>query len=53
MDLVRSARSGHERISLPFEDRSLRLHPHPYRFQGGDVAGWESIGYEGPPAMDF
>ena len=51
--LVRSACNGHERISLPFADRSLKLYPHPYRLRGGDVAGWQSIGYDGPPAMDF
>ena len=51
--LVRSACNGHERISLPFADRSLKLYPHPYRLRGGDVAGWQSIGYKGPPDMDF
>ena len=47
----RSAHNGHQRISLPLEDRSLRLYPHPYRLTGGDVAGWESIGYAGPPQV--
>lgn len=51
MALVRSAAAGHERIELPFEDRSLRLHPALYREKGGDVAGWESIGYQGPPDL--
>ena len=46
-----SARDGHRRVSLPLEDRSLRLYPHPYRLTGGDVAGWESIGYKGPPDL--
>lgn len=49
--LRRSAAEGHRRISLPLEDRSLRLYPHPYRFTGGDVAGWKSIGYDGPPQV--
>ena len=47
--LKRSAAAGNRRIELPLEDRSLRLYPHPYRLTGGDVAGWESIGYKGPP----
>ncbi len=51
--LVRSACNGHERVPLPFADRSLKLYPHPYRLRGGDVAGWRSIGYKGPPDMDF
>ncbi|MCE2448279.1 MAG: hypothetical protein J4F35_07820 [Candidatus Latescibacteria bacterium] len=50
--LVRSAHRGHERVSLPFADRTLKLYPHPYRLRGGDVAGWQSIGYDGPPTMD-
>ncbi|SVC89636.1 uncharacterized protein METZ01_LOCUS342490, partial [marine metagenome] len=25
---------------------------HPYRLFGGDVAGYESIGYDGPPAAE-
>lgn len=48
-----SAQNGHERVHLPLEDRSLRLYPHPYRLTGGDVAGWESIGYAGPPQVPF
>ena len=44
-----SARNGHERVALPLGDRSLRIYPHDYRLRGGDVAGWESIGYKGPP----
>ena len=47
--LVHSAARGGERIGLPLEDRSLKLYPHPYRLHGGDRAGWESIGYSGPP----
>mgnify|MGYP001282938599 FL=1 len=46
-----SANNGHERVTLPLEDRSLRLYPHPYRLLGGDVAGWQSIGYAGPPEV--
>ena len=44
-----SAHEGHRRVTLPLEDRSLKLYPHPYRLHGGDVAGWKSIGYTGPP----
>ena len=44
-----SAKDGHRRVSLPLDVRSLRLYPHPYRHTGGDVAGWKSIGYAGPP----
>ena len=47
--LKQSAQRSHRRISLPLADRSLRIVPHPYRLLGGDVAGWESIGYRGPP----
>ena len=47
--LKQSAHYGHRRISLPLADRSVRIVPHPYRLLGGDVAGWESIGYTGPP----
>lgn len=46
-----SAQRNHERITLPLEDRTLRVFPHPYRLTGGDVAGWESIGYPGPPDL--
>ena len=46
-----SATRGNERVHLPLEDRSLRLFPHPYRMHGGDVAGWQSIGYQGPPSV--
>ena len=46
-----SAKLGHRRVSLPLEDRSLKLNPHPFRWSGGDVAGWESIGYKGPPGV--
>lgn len=44
-----SAERDHERIHLPLEDRSLQILPHPYRQDGGDVAGWNTIGYSGPP----
>ena len=46
-----SAAEGHRRVSLPLEDRSRRLYPHPYRLTGGDVVGWESIGDPGPPGQ--
>ena len=49
--LKQSAHHGHGRIPLPLEDRSLKIYPHPYRLKGGDVAGWESIGYTGPPSV--
>ena len=49
--LKQSAHRGHQRISVPLEDRSLKIYPHPYRLKGGDVAGWESIGYTGPPSV--
>jgi predicted dehydrogenase len=47
-----SARNGHERVALPLTDRSLKIYPHDYRLRGGDVAGWQSIGYEGPPQVE-
>jgi hypothetical protein len=47
-----SDRNRHQRITLPLPDRSLRIAPHPYRLHGGDVAGWESIGYKGPPTIE-
>ena len=43
-----SAAQGHRRVSLPLPDRSLVLNPVPYRMQGGDVAGWDSIGLQPP-----
>lgn len=46
-----SAARNHERVALPLPDRSHRLLPHPYRLHGGDVAGWQSIGYSGPPRV--
>jgi predicted dehydrogenase len=46
-----SAQDNHRRIELPLADRSLKIYPHPYRLHGGDKAGWESIGYTGPPEM--
>lgn len=39
-----SARRGHKRITLPLEDRSLRILAAPYRMLGGDVAGWSFVG---------
>ena len=48
-----SAQRDHQRISLPLEDRSLRIFPHPHRLLGGDVAGWGSRGYKGPPQVDY
>jgi len=47
--IKQSAHRDHQRIVLPLADRSLRLFPHPYRMYGGDQAGWQSIGYTGPP----
>ena len=49
--LVLSAHNDNQRIELPLEDRSLKLYPHPYRLYGGDQAGWQSIGYQGPPPL--
>lgn len=49
--LKQSAERGHQRVELPLEDRSARIFPHPYRLDGGDVAGWKSIGYKGPPEV--
>ncbi|MFH1570921.1 MAG: Gfo/Idh/MocA family oxidoreductase [Gemmatimonadota bacterium] len=46
-----SAARGHARVALPLADRTHRLLPHPYRLFGGDVAGWQSIGYSGPPQV--
>ena len=50
--LKQSAQCGHQRIPLPLADRSLWIVPHPYRLLGGDVAGWETIGYTGPPNVE-
>lgn len=47
-----SAASGGERVTLPLADRSHKILPHPYRRLGGDVAGYESIGYKGPPQVE-
>ena len=44
-----SAAEGHRRVTLPLEDRALKAYPHLYRLNGGDRAGWQSIGYTGPP----
>lgn len=52
MAIKLSAHRGHERVSLPLEDRSQRIYPHPYRLQGGDAVGWDSVGYESPPIVD-
>ena len=51
MALKLSAQRDHERLPLPLADRLQRIVPHPYRLRGGDVAGWESIGYRGPPRV--
>ena len=37
--LTLSAGRDHEHVHLPHEDRSLRIFPHPYRMDGGDVRG--------------
>ena len=34
-------------VALPLTDRSLRAYPHLYRLNGGDRAGWSSIGCGG------
>jgi len=47
-----SAANGNQRVTLPLADRSHKILPHPYRRLGGDVAGYESIGYEGPPVAE-
>lgn len=47
-----SAADGNKRVSLPLADRTHKILPHPYRALGGDVAGYESIGYEGPPVVE-
>ena len=47
----RSASRGGQRVPLPLDSRNYRIYPHPYRMRGGDVAGWESIGYTGPPEV--
>ena len=52
MALKLSARNDHERVHLPLQDRSLKIYPHDYRLRGGDVAGWGSIGYDGPPQLE-
>ena len=49
--ITHSAANDGVRIQLPLEDRSLKLYPHPYRLYGGDQAGWQSIGYSGPPEL--
>ena len=46
-----SAQLGHERVFLPLEDRSLGIRPSSYRLLGGDVAGWGTGGYRGPPGV--
>ena len=49
--LTLSAHNGGQRVTLPLEDRSHKIYPHPYRLYGGDIAGWETIGYKGPPDL--
>ncbi|MBT5877320.1 MAG: Gfo/Idh/MocA family oxidoreductase [Candidatus Latescibacteria bacterium] len=46
-----SSELGHTRLELPLKNRSLSVYPHPYRLKGGDVAGWASFGYAGPPEV--
>ena len=48
--IKQSAARDSQRVTLPLADRSLRLFPHLYRLQGGDVVAWERVGYDGPPA---
>lgn len=50
--LIQSSLNGNERIHLPLADRTASIYPQPYRWQGGDVAGWESAGYVGPPEIE-
>ena len=50
--IKQSAANGHERVFLPLADRSRKIFPHPYRMRGGDVAGYDSIGYESAPQVD-
>jgi predicted dehydrogenase len=47
-----SAQRNHERVHLPLQERDYRIYPRPYRFYGGDVVGWESIGHKGPPGIE-
>jgi predicted dehydrogenase len=47
-----SASNGNQQVRLPLTDRSHKILPHPYRRLGGDVAGYDSIGYEGPPVAE-
>jgi hypothetical protein len=46
-----SAQQDHQRVHLPLQERGHRIFPRPYRLYGGDVVGWESIGYRGPPQV--
>jgi predicted dehydrogenase len=46
-----SARSNGSRVPLPLLDRSALVRPIPYRWQGGDIAGWAPGGYSGPPGL--
>ncbi|MBI2194368.1 MAG: Gfo/Idh/MocA family oxidoreductase [Planctomycetes bacterium] len=43
-----SARRGHQRVTLPLEDRSVQIVAAPYRMLGGDVAGWSFVGNRVP-----
>jgi hypothetical protein len=46
-----SAQRGHQRVHLPLQERGHRILPRPYRLYGGDVVGWENIGYQEPPQV--
>lgn len=39
-------------MSLPLSDRTHKTYPLPCRQHGGDVVGYESVGYNGPPEVD-
>ncbi len=47
-----SAANGNERVALPLTERHHKIYPHPYRMRGGDVAGYDSIGYESEPKVE-
>ena len=47
-----SAANGNERVTLPLSERAHKIYPHPYRMRGGDVAGYDSIGYESAPKVE-
>ena len=49
--LKQSAHRNNRRVFLPLEDRTLKIYPRPYRLTGGDVTGYASAGYAGPPGL--